>query len=423
MNRSRSTFLVRSGLCLIALTAAATPMAFAAPPATQPQEMLTPAAPSTQPVISADAQPVLDAVTAAYNKLGSLDLKGTLDFVADVNGETHKESSEFTSSFQSPVKFRHAMKDDLVVGCTGEKTFIFAPDKKVYLQTTAPKTKADFSEMPSPASNAIQQQNPSLYLALSADAGKSLADEATKVSKLKNEKIGDKEFLTLAIEGEDVDKTVLIDPDTHLVRQLRIDLSKQLKAHGAPNVKTAVATFNYAPIVPNADVKPDQFAWIPPADAKDASAQQAPGEEAAMALVGKPAPDFTLPGMDGKDVSMKDLKGNVIVLDFWATWCGPCVMSLPHLDKIYQDKKSQGLKVFAIDLAEDKDVVQKFITSKKLTIPVLLDSDGKTSESYGVNGIPHTVLIGKDGVVKKVLIGFYDPEVLQKAAETELAKK
>ena len=126
--------------------------------------------------------------------------------------------------------------------------------------------------------------------------------------------------------------------------------------------------------------------------------------------------------IDGSSVSLADLKDHVIVLDFWATWCGPCVASIPHIDQINADLSDKGLKVFAVNLEESKPLVQKFIVSKKLTLPVLLDTDGATGKKYLANAIPETVIIGKDGVVKKVFVGFGSDEPLRTAIDTEMKK-
>ena len=130
------------------------------------------------------------------------------------------------------------------------------------------------------------------------------------------------------------------------------------------------------------------------------------GRDGRQALEGKAAPDFKLTGLDDKQVSLADLKGSVAVVDFWATWCPPCRASLPHLDETYQKFKGDGLKVYAINVGEEKQQVQAFVEKTKLAVPVLLDSDSSVLQKYQGSGIPETVVIGKDGRIRKVLVGF-----------------
>ncbi len=106
-----------------------------------------------------------------------------------------------------------------------------------------------------------------------------------------------------------------------------------------------------------------------------------------------------------KACRLAELKGQVVVLDFWASWCPPCIESLPHLGKLYQEKQDKGVKVFAVNVAEDKAKVEMFLKSKNVTVPVLLDSKGDAAEKYNVSSLPQTVVIGKDGTVKKVFVG------------------
>jgi len=127
--------------------------------------------------------------------------------------------------------------------------------------------------------------------------------------------------------------------------------------------------------------------------------------EIAAQLEGKQAPDFTLESIDGSNISLSELKGNTVVLDFWATWCGPCRRSLPELNQLYKDKAGENLKVFAINIKEDKEQVESFLKSAGLSLPVLLDKDGQVAKEFGVKGIPQTVVIDKQGAVKKVFVG------------------
>jgi peroxiredoxin len=269
----------------------------------------------------------------------------------------------------------------------------------------------------------LQTENLPLALALSSDAANQLLSNVSEVKKVDDAIVADKPYTTLSMTGDAGEFTVLLDPATHLLRQVTVDQKHYLESNGQTDVKAAQVVWDYVATTLNAPVKPDQFAWAPPADARDATGANnntamADDEDAAKKLEGKAAPDFKLPGLDGKDVALTDLKGSVVVLDFWATWCGPCRASLPHLDKLYQDNKATGVKIFAVNVDEDKTKVAPFIAETKLTVPVLLDSEQTgAGAKYGANAIPETVVIGKDGKVKKVIIGF-DPS----SGEEDLAK-
>jgi peroxiredoxin len=110
--------------------------------------------------------------------------------------------------------------------------------------------------------------------------------------------------------------------------------------------------------------------------------------------------------MDDKEVALSGLKGKVVVLDMWATWCPPCRASLPHLDKLYASVKDKGVSVYAVNLQEEKADVALFIKNNGLKVPVLLDSDGAVAQAYKASAIPQTVIIGKDGKIAKVFVGF-----------------
>jgi peroxiredoxin len=216
-------------------------------------------------------------------------------------------------------------------------------------------------------------------------------------------------YPTLKLVQEDEDETVLIDPTTNLIHSVQHDLTRSMKRQGVPNVKVAMVTVDYAPVPADAQPQKVSFDWTPPADAKPLAAGPQPGAgddpmaAADAQLRGKPAPDFTLKQLDGKSVTLSDLKGSVVVLDFWATWCGPCRMGLPHINKVAKDRAADGVKVFAVNLQEDASQIQPFLQQNNLSLPVLLDSDGAVAEKYKAEAIPETVIIAKDGTVSKVV--------------------
>ena len=143
-------------------------------------------------------------------------------------------------------------------------------------------------------------------------------------------------------------------------------------------------------------------------------------------LEGKAAPDFTLQTLDGKEVKLSDQKGKVVLIDFWATWCPPCREGLPHIQKIADDTTmaEKGLVVWAVNVKETKDKIEPFMKEQKLTFAVPVDKDGAVMKKYNVSGIPTTLVIGRDGTVKKAFVGFGPggEKQIHKAVEDALAE-
>ena len=121
------------------------------------------------------------------------------------------------------------------------------------------------------------------------------------------------------------------------------------------------------------------------------------------------APDFTLKTLEGEEIALSKLKGNVILLDFWATWCAPCRESIPHLIHLHKTYQEKGFKVIGISVDKEKDVeaLRHFIKSMDIPYPVLLASDEVTRQ-YGVSGIPATFLIDREGKIREKVVGFND---------------
>ena len=134
----------------------------------------------------------------------------------------------------------------------------------------------------------------------------------------------------------------------------------------------------------------------------------------AMALVGKPAPGFSLADGNGQTFNLADDRGKVVVLAFWATWCPPCRAEMPTFAKLQKEMASQGVAVVAI--ANDDPVkAREFLAGKKLDVWSLTDEGRRVSTLYGANALPKTFVVDRNGVVVKALLGKASEAVLRAA--------
>lgn len=132
---------------------------------------------------------------------------------------------------------------------------------------------------------------------------------------------------------------------------------------------------------------------------------------------GRPASDFTLPGLDGKMVSLFDYKGHVVLVNIWATWCPPCIEEMPSMEALYKEFKGENFEILAISIdAMGAKAVAPFIKKYNLSFPALLDPEGTTKISYQTTGVPESFIINKQGIIVEKIIGprnWVAPEVVR----------
>ena len=133
----------------------------------------------------------------------------------------------------------------------------------------------------------------------------------------------------------------------------------------------------------------------------------ATGSEPSIAAVGKAAPDFELQNLDGQSISLSDFKGKPVVINFWETWCQPCVFEMPHLQEIHNEWSGRGLVVLAINRGESSSKVEQFVQNYSLSLPVLLDTNKVVAGRYNIRPIPVTFFIDKDGIIQNKVIGAF----------------
>lgn len=216
----------------------------------------------------------------------------------------------------------------------------------------------------------------------------------------------------LLLSGGGGSNVITFDPKTSLITRSVMAFSPP----GAPAGFEITVTFAFNPKV--LEKLPKAIAF----DAGDRTRVNSVEELGPQPVkVGEPAPTFTLATLEGEDVSLVALKGQIVVLDFWATWCGPCRKGLPELEKVakWVAEEDLPIKIYAIDVWEngDKDartkVASDFWSKKAFSFPTLMDFDDKVVGSYGIGGIPATFIIGRDGTIIGYHGGF-DPDMAEK---------
>jgi thiol-disulfide isomerase/thioredoxin len=210
--------------------------------------------------------------------------------------------------------------------------------------------------------------------------------------------------------------------EDHLPRRLDMHLSSNRYGDGFTSVK--ITDLRTGVTIDDAALAlkvPDGFEIV-----KAKEQEQEPGlgraVKASTLAVGEKAPDWELEDPQGKKHKLSDYAGQVVVMDFWATWCGPCQMAMPGVQKLHEAFKGQPVKVFGLDCWESGDPVA-MMKDKGFTYGLLLKAD-PVAKDYGVSGIPTFYVVGKDGRIAHVSVGFNPAgeEKLSEVIKAELAK-
>jgi peroxiredoxin len=132
------------------------------------------------------------------------------------------------------------------------------------------------------------------------------------------------------------------------------------------------------------------------------------GLASAAASIGTAAPDFTLRTLAGSNMRLQEQRGQVVLVNFWATWCGPCRKEMPHLNRIADKYRSSGLVMLGVNIDDDVRNAAEVATKLGVKFPVLLDTDKKVSRLYDLNSMPSTLVIDRSGRVRFLHRGYQD---------------
>lgn len=149
--------------------------------------------------------------------------------------------------------------------------------------------------------------------------------------------------------------------------------------------------------------------------------QSGTGQVVQVAQVGQPAPEFTLPLVGGGEVRLSDLRGKVVMINFWATWCPPCKAEMPSMERLYARFKKSGFEILAVNAEVDGlEILPEFLQKHGHTFPVPVDTDGEVQVNYGVFRFPESFIVDKNGRIVEHIIGardWSDRQTVERIAE------
>jgi cytochrome c biogenesis protein CcmG, thiol:disulfide interchange protein DsbE len=137
------------------------------------------------------------------------------------------------------------------------------------------------------------------------------------------------------------------------------------------------------------------------------------------------APDFSLGNLDGDAIRLDDLRGSVVLINVWATWCPPCRAEMPAMQSVYETYHAQGFEILAVN-ATNQDTLASigpFVEEYRLTFPILLDATGDVTRAYRVMSLPTSFFVGRDGVIREVVVGGPMDEALLRTRIEDLLKE
>jgi len=227
--------------------------------------------------------------------------------------------------------------------------------------------------------------------------------------------------VTFGATGTFGNARVAIDEKTGLIHRIEYDSAGLLEMMKSPELKTKMAEFpgakaalsegirpfttveSYSDHVINPKTEPEDFLTTVP---KGQEVVKMPSVETPKPPVpfGGPAPDADLLDLDGKGIRLSSLKGKVVLIDFWATWCGPCRIGLPKTQELHDKFAGKGLAVLAVS-KEDAELIQAFMKKNNFTFPSYRDPDGKANTAYGIVSIPTLVVIDRGGNLVSYIVG------------------
>jgi thiol-disulfide isomerase/thioredoxin len=378
------------------------------------------AAPATPAPVSPEAAAVLNKARAAYAKLKTYQDTTKLKFEmrakdAEGNDQNQDDSEEMAFVFAGAKKFAMTHKDFAVYSDASTQTAHLKMLSQ-YIQKPAQDGLIEEAKIgPIGILGSLHVPANLLLAPVKFEKDFPLLSEITGVAAEEREgkagkRVSGKGELPEMPFGETIPMTVWFADDTGLVGEVTMDLKPAYTemTAGQMTISKATGTITFSDFKLDEEVPADAFTFkAGEGDKKVDSFGMGDGPDPQQELVGKASPDFKGSDLEGKPLNLSDLKGKVVLLDFWATWCGPCMQMIPKIQELSAEYADKGVVVVGMnqDSPDDLQQVKNTVEKRKLTFRQFMDKEGAVAEQFKVSGIPCTVLIDGQGVVQWIHTG------------------
>lgn len=370
--------------------------------------------------IDAKADPVLHKMSDFYKQLKTLKMTMNSRIVMEVQQRAGEKTATFQVAFARPNKLAIVAQgpeseSNSLAGTTvadGTDVYFYNPRAAGYVKRTQPADVATIFETVDFQLVSGGVSRTSLLEALvDADPYKQIMADVEEVIYAGQEKADGIDTHHLKFKQANYDWDMWVDAGkTPWLRKVYADGSKMLSGSGRAqgpmaNMKMGIH-ISYDKMSANPTLEATAFKFEKPQNAQELKSFLEKKKEAEHPLVSKEAPAFKADLLNGEKFELGSEKDkNIVVLDFWATWCGPCRRAMPVLVEVTKSYKNKGVVFYAVNQGEKTDEIKAFLKDSGMDFNVALDPQGKIGALYGVNGIPQTVIIGKSGKIESIHVG------------------
>jgi len=411
-------------------TTAAEQTSTAAPPAAAQGPIVLPPAPQVQ--IDPQVKQYIQDFASFHQRLESFSVDITANTAVKEGNIRRQTNESFSLTMQRPNRL--ALTGPTVsiprLWCDGEKCVVLIPELNQYLQQPAPAKLADFLKAETDTGQLLGRIIPLIKALIGDDPYNAFMEDIVSGKYLGEGSIEGVACHIMQFEQQELDWKVWLQATGEpALRRIEADFSKMLQkarldypAMGDFAVEQSWDFGNWRinplpanPTGPAGEI----FKFIVPAMAQQVESFQQMNEPD-HPLVGKAAPELELDLLDGGKVKLADLKGKeIVILDFWATWCAPCRTQMPLLEELVRNYADKGVKLYAVNQQEDTQKIRDFLSATGIKPTVALDPNGEAGQLYMSESIPQTVLIDKTGKVQAVHTGFSEATIGQLRTEIE----